>query len=57
MANGTTLYSGHVAIAEEDLLLLIKTADALDEIGATPQAQAIRHITSQLTRTRSRHEA
>lgn len=52
MANGTTSYNATVHLPEDDLLLLIKTADALEEIGATVQAEVIRKVTQQFTRTR-----
>jgi len=45
MANGTILYSVALIITEEELLFYIKTADALEEIGASEQADAIRQIT------------
>ena len=52
MAKSTTLYEGFVIVTEEELLFLIKTADSLDEIGATEQAFAIRNVTQFLSRRR-----
>ena len=56
MGKNTTLYEGTVVLKEEQLLFLIKTADALDEIGATEQAEAIRYITQFLSRREINHE-
>lgn len=50
MVKSTVLYEGTVILKEEDFLFLIKTADCLDEIGATEQAIAIRNVTQFLSR-------
>lgn len=55
MARGTTYYDTAIRITEDELLFLIKTADALDEIGATEQANAIRDLTNSFVRI-PRHE-
>ena len=52
MAKSTTLYEAFLIITEEELLFLIKTADSLDEIGATEQALAIRNVTQFFSRRR-----
>ena len=52
MANVTTSYKAEIVIKEEELLFLIQTADALDEIGATEQALAIRNLTQHFSRIR-----
>ena len=56
MGKNTTLYEGTVVLKVEQLLFLIKTADALDEIGATEQAEAIRYITQFLSRREINYE-
>lgn len=52
MENATISYRAVVDLPEDDLLLLLQTADALDEIGAMEQAKVIRLVTSQFTRAR-----
>lgn len=52
MASATVRYSGHVSVTEDEMLFLLKTIDALEEIGASAQADAIRQLTLQLTRER-----
>lgn len=50
MANAMPIYRAEIYMAEDDLLLLIKTADALDEIGAIELANIVRQCTQQFTR-------
>lgn len=45
-------YSATIILTEEDLLFLIKTADALDEIGAQEQAGLLTKIAQQFTMVR-----
>lgn len=49
MAKDMKRFRADFWITEDELLFLIKTADALDEIGAIEQADAIRSITEQFT--------
>ena len=56
MAKNTIFYEGTVVLIEEAFLLLKKTADALDEIGATEQARAIQNVTQFLSRGEINHE-
>jgi len=56
MASATILYDAVIYLEEEKLLFLIETADALDEIGAKAQADAIREITSSFQRIRRTYE-
>lgn len=45
-------YSALIVLTEEDVLFLILIADALDEIGAQAQAEAIRAVTSKFERVK-----
>ena len=50
MGNVTISYKAEIYMLEDDLLLLIKTADALDEIGAIEQANVVRQCIQKFTR-------
>lgn len=50
MANAMPTYRAEIYMAEDDLLLLIKVADSLDEIGAMELANVVRQCTQKFTR-------
>lgn len=50
MANVTGYYKAEIYMAEDDLLLLIKVADSLDEAGAIELANVVRQCTQQFSR-------
>lgn len=52
MVNGTTSYKAHIILTEEEMLDLIRTADALDEIGAQFQCELLRKLIQHFSRVR-----
>ena len=52
MASGMICYKAGIVLTEEEMLLLIKTGDALDEIGAQPQAEIIMKLCQLFTRVK-----